>query len=84
MCGIVGIVRSGDTLVDEGVLARMCEAVRHRGPDDDGQHVDGRAGLAMRRLSIIDLKGGQLQAAPSPSNPNFHRDADPRLLNISR
>ena len=59
MCGIVGIVRSGDTLVDEGVLARMCEAVRHRGPDDDGQYVNGRVGLAMRRLSIIDLKGGQ-------------------------
>ncbi|MDQ3257428.1 MAG: asparagine synthetase B, partial [Acidobacteriota bacterium] len=59
MCGIVGIVRPSDTAVDEGVLARMCEAVRHRGPDEDGQYVNGRVGMAMRRLAIIDLAGGQ-------------------------
>ncbi len=63
MCGIVGIVRASnsgsDTSIDESVLARMCEAIRHRGPDDDGQYVNGRVGLAMRRLAIIDIKGGQ-------------------------
>ena len=59
MCGIVGIVRPGDTAVDEGVLARMCEALRHRGPDEDGRYVNGRVGMAMRRLAIIDLAGGQ-------------------------
>ncbi|HVF87797.1 MAG TPA: asparagine synthase (glutamine-hydrolyzing) [Pyrinomonadaceae bacterium] len=63
MCGIVGIVRASssgsDTSIDESVLARMCEAIRHRGPDDDGQYVSGRVGLAMRRLAIIDIKGGQ-------------------------
>jgi asparagine synthase (glutamine-hydrolysing) len=37
----------------------MCEAIRHRGPDDDGFYVDGPVGLGMRRLSIIDLKTGQ-------------------------
>jgi asparagine synthase (glutamine-hydrolysing) len=31
---------------------------RHRGPDDEGMHVDGACGLAMRRLSIIDVAGG--------------------------
>ena len=37
----------------------MCEAIRHRGPDEDGFYFKGSVGLAMRRLSIIDLKGGQ-------------------------
>jgi asparagine synthase (glutamine-hydrolysing) len=37
----------------------MCEAIRHRGPDDDGVYVSGRVGLGMRRLAIIDLKTGQ-------------------------
>jgi asparagine synthase (glutamine-hydrolysing) len=37
----------------------MCNAIRHRGPDDDGFYVNGSVGLGMRRLSIIDLKSGQ-------------------------
>jgi asparagine synthase (glutamine-hydrolysing) len=37
----------------------MCDAIRHRGPDEDGYYVKGPVGLGMRRLSIIDLKGGQ-------------------------
>ena len=37
----------------------MCEALRHRGPDEDGFYLKGSTGLAMRRLAIIDLKGGQ-------------------------
>src|SRR5882724_2133847 len=37
----------------------MCDAIRHRGPDEDGFYFKGPAGLGMRRLSIIDLKGGQ-------------------------
>jgi asparagine synthase (glutamine-hydrolysing) len=36
----------------------MNDAIRHRGPDDDGFYVNGSAGLAMRRLAIIDLKSG--------------------------
>lgn len=62
MCGIVGIVHrdaNGDTAVDGHVLTRMCEAMRHRGPDDEGSYLKDRVGLAMRRLAIIDLAGGQ-------------------------
>ncbi|HEU4869557.1 MAG TPA: asparagine synthase (glutamine-hydrolyzing) [Pyrinomonadaceae bacterium] len=59
MCGIVGIVRNDGKAIDEQLLSRMCEAIRHRGPDEDGFYVNGSVGLAMRRLAIIDLKGGQ-------------------------
>ena len=37
----------------------MCDAIKHRGPDDDGFYVNGSVALGMRRLSIIDVKGGQ-------------------------
>src|SRR4028119_2135236 len=59
MCGIVGIVDRRRRPVDEAVLARMCEAIRHRGPDEDGFYHGTGVGLAMRRLAIIDLKSGQ-------------------------
>ncbi|HEX9423162.1 MAG TPA: hypothetical protein VF899_07960, partial [Pyrinomonadaceae bacterium] len=59
MCGIVGIVRSDKSDVDQAVVARMCAAIRHRGPDDDGFYLNGPVGLGMRRLAIIDLKSGQ-------------------------
>ncbi len=58
MCGIVGIVRNDGRPVDEQLLSRMNNAIRHRGPDDDGFYINGSVGLAMRRLAIIDLKGG--------------------------
>ncbi|HKN84765.1 MAG TPA: asparagine synthase (glutamine-hydrolyzing) [Pyrinomonadaceae bacterium] len=58
MCGIVGIVRNDGKPVDEQLLTRMCNAIRHRGPDDDGFYLNGSVGLGMRRLAIIDLKGG--------------------------
>src|SRR2546427_10901478 len=60
MCGIVGIVhRERDHPVAPETLRRMCAAIRHRGPDDEGLFVDGGVGLGMRRLSIIDLSGGR-------------------------
>ena len=59
MCGIVGIVRNDGKPVDEELLSRMNNAIRHRGPDDDGFYINGSVGLAMRRLAIIDLKSGQ-------------------------
>jgi asparagine synthase (glutamine-hydrolysing) len=37
----------------------MNDAIRHRGPDDDGFYLKGPVGLGMRRLAIIDLKSGQ-------------------------
>ncbi len=36
----------------------MCDQIRHRGPDDEGYHVEGGCALGMRRLSIIDLSTG--------------------------
>ena len=59
MCGIVGFVRSDQRAIDESVLTRMCNAIQHRGPDDDGFYVNDSVGLGIRRLSIIDVKGGQ-------------------------
>jgi len=58
VCGIVGIVRNDGSDVDQALVGRMCDAIRHRGPDDDGFYFNGRVGLGMRRLSIIDVKGG--------------------------
>ena len=40
------------------MIRQMCDAIRHRGPDDEGVHIDGPVGVGMRRLSIIDLAGG--------------------------
>ena len=58
MCGICGVAVTGSGHVDPGLLERMCHAMVHRGPDDQGTlTVDGVA-LGMRRLSIIDLEGG--------------------------
>jgi asparagine synthase (glutamine-hydrolysing) len=60
MCGICGIVYSDrNRRVERAVLEDMNRQIVHRGPDEDGFHTDGAAGLAMRRLSIIDLKTGQ-------------------------
>jgi asparagine synthase (glutamine-hydrolysing) len=61
MCGIAGFVGSSVTparVEAGGVLARMCEVIAHRGPDDQGTLVLDGAALGMRRLSIIDLAGG--------------------------
>ena len=59
MCGIAGIVRLDSAPVDRELLARMNDAIRHRGPDDDGFYFSDGVGLAMRRLAIIDLAHGQ-------------------------
>jgi asparagine synthase (glutamine-hydrolysing) len=59
MCGIAGW--AGEVGGDRQTLARMCEALEHRGPDDLGLLVEpGRVALGFRRLSVIDLEtGGQ-------------------------
>jgi asparagine synthase (glutamine-hydrolysing) len=59
MCGIAGIVGSSRRPVDEAVLRGMNDALWRRGPDDDGYFVRDQIGLAMRRLSIIDVAGGR-------------------------
>jgi asparagine synthase (glutamine-hydrolysing) len=59
MCGICGLISlDGSSPPDRTVLAAMNETLIHRGPDSDGIVIDGPAGLAARRLSIIDLAGG--------------------------
>lgn len=58
MCGIHGIVRFDGLKVEAALLSAMGNVTRHRGPDDEGMHIDGPCGIAMRRLSIIDLAGG--------------------------
>lgn len=58
MCGIHGIIRFDGQRVEPSLLSAMGEVTRHRGPDDEGIHVDGECGIGMRRLSIIDLAGG--------------------------
>jgi asparagine synthase (glutamine-hydrolysing) len=59
MCGIAGIVYADhERPVEPRLVARMLAAMRHRGPDDEGMHLDGSVALGMRRLSIIDLAGG--------------------------
>jgi asparagine synthase (glutamine-hydrolysing) len=59
MCGLVGIVELHGGTVDPARLEHMADAIAHRGPDDRGRFVDGRVGLAHRRLSIIDLATGR-------------------------
>jgi asparagine synthase (glutamine-hydrolysing) len=56
MCGITGF-----NWKDERLLGRMCEAIKHRGPDDGGTYLDDKVSLGHRRLSILDLseKGHQ-------------------------
>src|SRR3954469_9645506 len=60
MCGIAGIVATDH--LDHDALARvtrMRDVITHRGPDEAGLHLDNRAALGHRRLSIVDLKTGQ-------------------------
>ena len=58
MCGITGYVNANGGVVERSVLERMNRAIAHRGPDDDGFYLNENVGLAMRRLSIIDVAGG--------------------------
>lgn len=59
MCGITGAVSfSGRTLVSRDKLKEMTDTLYHRGPDEYGLAEHEGASFGMRRLSIIDLKGG--------------------------
>jgi asparagine synthase (glutamine-hydrolysing) len=59
MCGICGILNHEQTRpVDRSTLATMNRQITHRGPDDEGLFLDKNVGIAMRRLSIIDVKSG--------------------------
>jgi asparagine synthase (glutamine-hydrolysing) len=59
MCGICGYLRSdGVGGLEDALLERMNARIVHRGPDSDGFYREGALGMAMRRLAIIDLTGG--------------------------
>ena len=58
MCGIAGIINFNTTEDMQGLLRRMIGLMHHRGPDAAGIFVNGPAGLAHARLSIIDLTSG--------------------------
>ncbi len=58
MCGICGVAHSDGRPGDREVLRQMNESIRHRGPDSDGFYSAEGIGLAVRRLAIIDVKGG--------------------------
>ena len=57
MCGIAGFF-TPDRRADTASVRAMCDQIRHRGPDDEGYHVDGACAIGMRRLAIIDLNTG--------------------------
>jgi asparagine synthase (glutamine-hydrolysing) len=60
MCGIAGIYDlRGGRPIDLALLVAMRDSIRHRGPDGEGVHVEPGVGLGHRRLSIIDVAGGQ-------------------------
>jgi asparagine synthase (glutamine-hydrolysing) len=65
MCGICG--EWSFLGADAAALERMNAALVHRGPDDQGSVVLGEAGLAMRRLSIIDVAHGHQPIANEES-----------------
>ena len=93
MCGIAGIIRTDGRPVDRAALARMAARLVHRGPDQEGVWVEGdpspaadrpsapAAGLAVRRLAVIDPAGsrqplanedGTVRVAYNGEVYNFH------------
>jgi asparagine synthase (glutamine-hydrolysing) len=59
MCGIVGLINKSGLQADYNILKKMADTIHHRGPDDDGVMIDGPVGFFHKRLSIIDIAGGQ-------------------------
>ncbi len=58
MCGLAGMMTRDGRPPDPAVLDRLMAALRHRGPDAEGQHVAGGVALIHTRLSIVDLQTG--------------------------
>jgi len=68
MCGICGVIGIERTDQAEAITCRMMQALRHRGPDEDGLLLAPSAALGVRRLSIIDLPGGHQPVFNEASN----------------
>ncbi len=58
MCGICGISYSDHRTPAQETVEAMTRSIIHRGPDSDGFHLEPGVGLGVRRLAIIDVKGG--------------------------
>jgi asparagine synthase (glutamine-hydrolysing) len=67
MCGIAGILNLSGAPADRTLVERMTDAIEHRGPDAEGQYVEGNVGLGNRRLAIIDLSPAGSQPMTSES-----------------
>ncbi|MBL8377362.1 MAG: asparagine synthase (glutamine-hydrolyzing) [Burkholderiales bacterium] len=67
MCGIAGLLNLDGVPADKALVKRMTDAIAHRGPDGEGQTIDGALGLGHRRLAIIDL-------SPAGRQPMATRD----------
>jgi len=67
MCGIAGIVNFNNNSVDKSAIKNMMAAMKHRGPDDEGEFIENNIGLGFVRLSILDL-------SPSGHQPMFSDD----------
>ncbi len=59
MCGIVGFTQESNKMYKVAVLEKMMERIAHRGPDGSGIYYDTDIALGHRRLSIIDIDGGE-------------------------
>jgi asparagine synthase (glutamine-hydrolysing) len=55
MCGITGLINLDGAPVSPVVLKQMTDVISHRGPDGEGQWIEGNIGIGHRRLAIIDL-----------------------------
>lgn len=65
MCGICGKVSFRGAEVERALIAKMCDTLIHRGPDDEGVYTAPYVGLGQRRLSIIDLSKGAVGPLPN-------------------
>lgn len=83
MCGICGF--TGASEADRSTLKAMCDVIAHRGPDGEGQYIDSGIAFGHRRLSLIDLEGGNQpmvretgNKASKVTSPALNPDGMPR------
>lgn len=66
MCGIAGLINLNGDPISPVLIQRMTDSIAHRGPDGEGQWVEGNVGIGHRRLAIIDLSPSGHQPMQSP------------------
>jgi asparagine synthase (glutamine-hydrolysing) len=82
MCGIAGFIAPPSARVDQRVLERMVAALRHRGPDTVGYHVDGRVALGAARLRVIDLETGDQPIANEDASVHVVQNGEIYNFNV--